>query len=326
MFCSKCGTALPEGAVFCHKCGTATAGGGSAAASPPPAKTIGAVNATELKCPSCGAPIKPKFGEAVISCEYCGGSVALGGDGWKEVNKHTLLALKLSAPDQVLALVRQHVNVGFLRRKTFEESKVTGPTLEFIPFWLLPVSTVTNYEYQAVATGIAASIGTSIAASAAASALGNALGGDSNRRRTVVVPAVVGPVVNPTRQATMSNTYEFPIVAVKALANYQPRDYRFDLGERTLFDPKAIPAGAQVRNGDLPEEVAQSRAKAWVAQLEAEAARKAHRSVSKLDTKVDVASGELLHAPIWSVTLERKGEQRLVLIDGHAGRVIPTVS
>lgn len=37
--------------------------------------------ATSLRCPSCAASITPKFGETIITCEYCGSTVTLGNIG-----------------------------------------------------------------------------------------------------------------------------------------------------------------------------------------------------------------------------------------------------
>ncbi len=39
---------------------------------------VAPTTATSLKCPSCAAPIAPKFGEMIITCEYCGSSITLG--------------------------------------------------------------------------------------------------------------------------------------------------------------------------------------------------------------------------------------------------------
>ncbi|MEM0129401.1 MAG: zinc ribbon domain-containing protein [Thermoplasmata archaeon] len=321
MFCIKCGAQLPDGAKFCLSCGAAVpagaAGGGGAGAAPssgpPPLAPAGV---QELKCPSCGAPLKPSFGEAVVTCDYCGSSVTLGGDGWKSISKHTMLTAKLTNPDEVLGLVRSHVNVGFLHRKDFEESKVSAPQLAMVPYWVLPVSATTNYQYQDVAVGVgatAASIGASML-------IGEAM--NQGRRNTVILPMMAGPAVNPTRQDTITGQYEFPVVAVRSMTVYQPKNYQFALTERGLFDKKLVPNGARTLNGDLSEDAARNSARALVTQLQSEEAHKRHRLVSNFQTQVDVSEGELLHAPIWSVTLERKGQTRTVLVDAHAGRVM----
>ncbi|MGA9839363.1 MAG: zinc ribbon domain-containing protein [Thermoplasmata archaeon] len=322
VYCMKCGTQLPEGAQFCFKCGTATPGSGGAAPAPAsaPAKTLGAAGIQELKCPACGAPIKPTFGEMVITCDYCGGSVTLGGDGWKEISKHSMLALKVVDRAAAIKAVHEFIDQGFFSRHAFEESKVVEEHLSYVPFWVMPASASTTYQYQAVATSVGATVGTI----AAGALLGSVLSG--NRGGVAVVPIFGGSVVNPNRSETISGQYEYPVVAVKAMTAYQPKDYQFALADRTFFDKKNIPDGTQILNGDLGEDAARHSAQAYVQQLQSEAAHKKHSMVSQLRTQVDISEGELLHVPIWYFQLDRKNEKTTVLIDGHAGRVIRTFS
>src|SRR5271166_1475120 len=110
--CPNCGTQLPDGSAFCYKCGTNIA---RVSQSPPAGGSttqqrsgpvIAPAGATALKCPSCGAPISPKFGEMVITCEYCGTGITLGNDGWKDIQKHTMLPMTITK-DQVEAKVTE---------------------------------------------------------------------------------------------------------------------------------------------------------------------------------------------------------------------------
>ncbi len=324
IYCVKCGTQLPDDAKFCAKCGTpiAAVGAGPAASSSPAASaapTIAAAGVSELKCPSCGAPIKPTFGDMVVTCDYCGSSVTLGGAGWKSIQKHTMLALKVTDPNAALATVRASMDQGLFHRHEFEQSKVVDTKLSYVPFWVVPVSASTTYQYQAAAASVGATLGTI----AAGEMLGGALGG--RRGGMTIIPIVGGPVVNPTRSETMSGKYEFPVIAVKALASYQPRDYQFQLAERSLFDKKAIPGTAAIVNGDVGEDSAQGSAKAFVEQLQSELAHKKHSMVSKLETKTEIAEGELLHVPIWTFQVEHKGQRQPFVVDGNASRVIRTV-
>lgn len=327
VFCTKCGTSLPDDAKFCAKCGAPITAPGSAGgapaggAAPATGPTLAPAGVQELKCPACGAPIKPVFGEMVITCDYCGGSVTLGGQGWKEISKHTMLPLKVADQAAALAVVRASLDQGLLHRHDFEESKVAEAKLSYIPFWVLPASASTTYQYQAVA----ASVGSTVGTMAAAELLGGVLGGRRGGG-TTIIPIMGGPVVNPNRSETISGQYEYPVIAVKAMAAYQPKDYQFSLAERALFDRKAIPDGTPILNGDLGEDAARSAASAHVQQLQSEAAHKKHSMVSKLETKVDISEGELLHVPIWYFQLERKGQKAIELVDGHAGRLIRTVA
>ncbi len=325
VFCVKCGASLPDGAQFCFKCGTPvpSAGGGGAApvAATSSVPSLGAAGVQELKCPSCGAQIHPVFGEMVISCDYCGGSVTLGGGGWKEISKHTMLPLTVTDRAAVLKAVQSYVDAGFFRRHEFEESKIVEEKLSYVPFWVVPASASTTYQYQAVATSVGATVGTM----AAGAVLGSFLGGRVGGGGTTVVPIFGGPVVNSNRSESISGQYEYPVVAVKAMTAYQPKNYTFGLADRTFFDKKGVPAGTPILNGDLGEDAAQHAARAYVQTLQSEAAHKKHSMVSKLQTDVEVSEAELLHVPIWYFQLEHKGVRSTVLIDGHAGKVIQTI-
>lgn len=331
IYCTKCGAQLPDDARFCSKCGATTApqgagaapsaGGPASATAPAASPTIAPSGAESLKCPTCGAPIKPEFGETVITCDYCGGSVSLGGAGWKNIQKHTMLPLKVADQNAALATVRAVVDAGLFHRHLFEESQIAEAKLQYVPYWLIPASASTTYTYQAVAATVGATVGTI----AAAELLGGALGGGRGRG-VAVIPILAGPVVTPTRTETISGQYEFPVVAVKSLTAFQPKDYQFQLTERTIFDRKAIPGGAPVLNGDLAEEAARSSAKALVEQLQSEIVHKKHSVVSNINSRVDISEGELLHAPVWYFSLEHKGTRSTVLIDANAGRVIHTAA
>ena len=325
-FCMKCGTQLPDGAQFCMKCGTPVgSASGAAAAAPaasapaPSASTIAPAGVQELKCPACGAPIKPTFGEMVITCDYCGGSVTLGGQGWKEISKHTMLTLAVTDRDAAMKIVQGYLDQGFLHRRFLEESKVVEEHLSFVPFWVIPASASTTYQFQAVATSVGATAGTV----AAGALLGNMLGG--RRGGSTVIPIMGGPVVNPNRSETISGQYEYPVVAVKAMSAYQPKDYQFSLADRTFFDKKSVPQGTTILNGDLGEDAAKFAAEAYVKQLQSEAAHQKHHMVSALQCQVQTSEGELLHAPVWYFRFDHKSENVTVLIDGHSGRVIRTM-
>lgn len=328
MYCPKCGTQLPDAAKFCYACGATVPGAGgapAAAAAPaaaPKAPTLAPAGAQALKCPNCGAPIHPTFGDMVLTCEYCGGSVSLGGDGWKQINKHSMLAAKVVQRDDALKIVHDHIEQGFFHRKDFEESTIAAEKLAFVPFWIIPTSATTNYTYQDVAIGV----GSTVASIAAAEVLGSALGGGRRRGGFMPFPVVTGPPVNPTRQDAIVGAYEYPVIAVKAMTQYQPKNYAFDLTDRTVFDRKQVPDSAQLLNGDIGEDAAQHAARAYVMQLQSDLAHKKHMMVSGLSCNVEISDGELLHVPVYTYTLERKGTRSVILVDAHGGRVMQVVA
>jgi double zinc ribbon protein len=332
MNCTQCGAALPPNARFCYACGAPAYNPAAPGAPPPPpppppatagtvttaagGPTIAPAGAQAIKCPNCGAPVHPTFGDMVITCDYCGSSVTLGGAGWKQIQKHTMLVAKMTSRDDALKLVQAFMDQGFLHRRAFEDSKIVEEKLSYVPFWIVPVAATTTYTYQDVAV----SVGSTVATMAASELLGSALTGN----RGTVVPIMTGPVVNPTRSATLSSNLEFPVVAAKGMTAYQPRNYAFNLTDRAIFDRKKIPDGAPVLNGDIGEDAAQHAAQVYVTQLQAEQAHRAHRMVSALKTDLQLSEAELLHVPIFYFLLEHKGARQPMLVDAQAARIMPT--
>ncbi len=120
----------------------------------------------------------------------------------------------------------------------------------------------------------------------------------------------------------MDANYNFPVVALKALTDYQPKDYQFDLEGRALFDMTKIPKSVKVLNGDIGEEVSKSQAKTLVDQLQSQKAHAKYHMIQRLTTESDVGDVELLHAPIWFARYDHKGKKIVLVIDANSGRVI----
>ena len=205
-----------------------------------------------------------------------------------------MLSPKITSAGLALAVVHAYLDQGFLHRKAFEESKVVEQKLSFVPFWVVPVAATTNYTYTDVAVGVGSTVGSI----AAAELLGSVLGG-GRQGGFVPIPVMIGSPVerDPGRTRSPART-DFPVVAVKGMTAYQPKDYQFALSERTFFDKKQIPEGAPVLNGDLGEDAAQHAARAYVMQLQTEAAHKRHHMVSGLTSNIQVSEAELVHVPI----------------------------
>jgi hypothetical protein len=337
MQCPQCGTPLPQNARFCFGCGANLSGmpapppppgapygypgmGGYGAPPPPPpppaaappVPTAAPTPPKDLRCPACGAPLQPEFGDSVITCQYCGGTVSLAGTGWKAVNRHTMLLPQLNDPEAALKIVKSVMNTGMFHGRRFEDSKVTEQKLQLVPYWIVPSSATTNYTYQDMVTAGAATVGSA----AIGSFVGNLFGGGGGST------FVAAPSVNATRQDQVTGSYQFPIVAVKGYAQYQPRNYQFNLDSRKLYKKDELPGGLAVLNGDLGEDAAQQAARAYVAQAQAEAAHKKHRMVNGLQTQVEVGDPELVHVPIWYFALDHKGQQMVVLVDANSSRVM----
>jgi DNA-directed RNA polymerase subunit RPC12/RpoP len=367
MNCPKCGAALPDDAAFCHKCGsrvnqtadmgqeTGGAGGSQygapapAASSAKPAQVVAPWGATSLKCPTCGAPLAPKFGEMVITCSYCGGSVTLGAQGWADIQKQTMLSLKIVSGDQVNSVIKPLMDKGLLHRHLQENSTQEELSLSYVPYWIVSVSARTTI----IAANVAAQVGQTATTAALFGimfgGMGGGFGGRGMGRRRIfggeVGTGTIGSfgggfMFSPIRAfgmgmgyggggygkaEQMDENYSFPVVALKALMEYQPRNYQFDLQGRTLFDITKLPKSMKVLNGDISEEVAKSQAKTLVDQLQSEKAHAKYHMIQQMQTESDVGDAELLHAPIWFARYDHKGKKVVLVIDANSGRVINSV-
>ena len=334
LFCPKCGSQLPDDAGFCLKCGFKVS---MMSAQPQtqanPQQVLAPTGATSLKCPSCGAPITPKFGEMMITCEYCGSSVSLGNEGWKSINKHTMLPVKISSQDQVMKEIHGLMDKGFLHRHLQESSTLAEVNLALVPYWLMPVSARTSL----VAVDMAAEAGSIATTAALAGIMGGALGG--GRRGGfggggLVTGMMLGTMMGggggfgggggTKRAYQMDNDYNFPIVGLKALTDYQPKDYQFNLADRVIFDETKV-KGMKVLNGDIGEDIAKSQAKTLVDQLQSQKAHEAHHMIQQISTESDVGEAELLHAPVWFARYDHKNGKIVLVIDGNSGGVINSI-
>ncbi len=364
MICQTCGAQLPDDASFCYKCGTkvnAPASGAQPAqvGSPAPrpsgapssqkqGQIIAPSGVTSIKCPNCGAPISPKFGEMVITCEYCGSGITLGTQGWSNIQKQTMLPLKIADAAGVDAIIRPLMDKGLLHRHLEENSTQEEMSLSYVPYWIVSVSARTTV----VATNEAAQIGQTATTAALMGVILGGMGGGfggggargGGRRRafdlagTGMSRLLGGGVAlgrfsafgmgmgygggGMRRTEQMDANYNFPVIALKALTEYQPRDYLFDLADRTLFDIAKLPKSIKILNGDISEDVARSQAKTLVDQLQSAKAHAKYHMIQQINTQSDVGDVELLHAPIWFARFDHKGNKIILVVDANSGRVI----
>jgi hypothetical protein len=123
----------------------------------------------------------------------------------------------------------------------------------------------------------------------------------------------------------MDMNYNFPVIALKALTDYQPREYQFNLDGRELFDISKLPKDVKILNGDISEEVAKSQAKTLVDQLQSQKAHAKYHMIQSIHTDSDVGDVELLHAPIWFSKFDHKGNKIVLVIDANSGSIINSV-
>lgn len=324
MFCPKCGTKQESNS------GGSTAGGGAQVATEKSNQQIlASPSVQELKCPGCGAPIKPQFGEMVITCEYCGTTVSLVNEGWKNIKKHTMLPITVATQDQAMSHLKNTMDHGMLRRHLEEKSKLDTLNLGYIPYWIVPVSARTNYT----AVDAAAEIGTLAATAAIMGLAGGGFGGGGRGRGGLGVGLIEGTMVGGMmggnqgniRAYTLNENYNYPVVASKAMVQYQPRDYAFNLSKRVQFDSDKVAKGIKILNGDVSEDSAEHIAKTNVDQIQTEKVHKQHHMIRSINSQSDVSEPELMHVPVWFAKFDYKKEKIVLVVDGSSGGLINSI-
>ncbi len=326
---------MPDNAEFCFKCGARVTGDGdhnnqqNSGTSPDERTVIASTGVTELKCPGCGAPIKPVAGESLVTCEYCGTSVSLGNQGWKNVSRHTMLNLTVLDTDAVRAIIRKALDRGLMERHLFEESKEESLTISYIPYWIVPGSANSNYKYL----DVAAEVGTMAMDTAIMGVAGDAMGGGRGGGMGgglfdgMMIGGMMGGAMggnNAIRGGTYSHNYEYPVLAIKEDSHLQPQGYAFKLDQRVDFDQTKVSKSIKVLNGDVDEDTSKQLAKSLISQDQERAIRTQHHHLEALQTQVDPGTPELLHVPVWQAKYSHKKREYWIVLDGSDGAVMRT--
>ena len=334
LFCNKCGRQLPDGSVFCNFCGAqqgvipqpggAAAAPGVAAQGAPgqpynPAAPVQQVvpppMPQNLKCNSCGAPLKPSSGLALVVCAYCGAATTIGSGGAAQViQKHFMLASSIGQ-EQALNAGGQWLNKGILRRKVAEKSDLGNTVLKYVPYWVVPTTIVADYQgtrgsgvaqMRAETTGKKILGGALFALTAAAAA---------NQNRNV--PSQIVRV-----RDRIQVSRNIPVVAVRGYNKYQPEGgYEFNEAAKINFD-KRQSGGAEVMDGDVTEGEAKQLAGGQAQKVAEREAKKRVDSLESIQVYPTMTDGELLHVPVWFVEYQFKGKPMFIAIDGNSGHVM----
>src|SRR2546426_9459439 len=182
------------------------------------------------------------------------------------IQKQTMLPLTIPSTNEISSLVKSMMDRGMLHRHLQESSTLEKMTLSVVPYWLVNVSARTSI----IATNMVAE-GATVATTAALIGVMAGMGG-GRRGGFGAAPLLGGTMLGSMmgsgirgsgqkKAIQMDQNYNFPIIALKALTQYQPRDYQFAIQGRTLFDISQYPKGIKVLNGDISEDAAKYQAK-----------------------------------------------------------------
>jgi hypothetical protein len=271
-----------------------------------------------LKCNSCGAPLKPSSGLALVVCAYCGAATAMGSGGAAQViQKHFMLASTIGQ-DQALNQGGQWLNKGILRRKVAEKSDLGNTVLKFVPYWVVPTTIVADYQ---------GTRGSGVAQMRSESTAGKVLGGalfalqaasvaNQNQRGRNVQPQIVRV------RDRIQISKNIPVVAVRGYNKYQPEGgYEFNEAAKVNFD-KRQSGGAEVMDGDVTEAEAKQLAGGQAQKIAEREAKKRVDTLESIQVYPTMTDGELLHVPVFFVEYQFKGKPMFIAIDGNSGHVM----
>jgi hypothetical protein len=268
-----------------------------------------------------------------------------------------MLTLKVATVDEMNSIITPMMDKGLLHRHLHEDSKQEEMSLTYVPYWIVSVSarttvTAANETAQIAQTATTAALMGVIFGGMAGGFGGGGRGGGfggGGRRRLFEGGVGTGGLLTGAfglgqmrimafgmgmgmgrgggmrRTEQMDANYNFPVIALKALTDYQPRDYQFDLEGRELFDISKLPKNVKILNGDVSEEVAKSQAKTLVDQLQSQKAHAKYHMIQSIQTVSDIGDVELLHVPVWFSKFDHKGHKIVLVIDANSGRVINSV-
>lgn len=290
----------------------------------PPAAVPGPLP-TSLRCNSCGAPLNPASGMALIVCDYCGAVTTMGTAGAQVFQKHFMLDSRI-ANEQALDVGGKWLNKGLFRRKVAERSDLGQVVLKYVPYWIIPTQVVADFQGTKGSGAGAVVHGTTRgqkAAGAASLALGILAAASAANRAG---PAARGVTVQQAQVIRVRDriqlSYNIPIVAVRGYTKFQPDDgFQFNIEAKRPFDKRAT-GGLEVMSGDVAEAEAKGQAAALAQKFAEREAKRRVDTLESIQVYPTTYDGELLHAPVWFMEYAHKGKNMFILIDSHSGQVM----
>jgi hypothetical protein len=129
-----------------------------------------------------------------------------------------------------------------------------------------------------------------------------------------IAPAIV-------KEGTIEKEYEWLVLARKA-TDFPTKDYHVPLEGKVPFDFRRIEGFAKVLNSEIDKDEGVESAKVQIEELHRFLAQQDIDKIIEMKTDFSVEQVVYLHAPVWFVKYEYKGEVYQLLADGATGTVI----
>jgi len=133
-----------------------------------------------------------------------------------------------------------------------------------------------------------------------------------------VFERLVPPVV---KEGKIEKKYNWLVLARKA-AEFPTREYDVPLEGKIPYDFRKIERFAKVLNSEMDELEAVELAKQQIEGHHQFLAKQDVDKIIEMKSQISMGDAVYLHAPIWFITYEYKGERYNIILDGATGAVI----
>jgi hypothetical protein len=124
-----------------------------------------------------------------------------------------------------------------------------------------------------------------------------------------------------TKEGKIEKNYNWLVLARKA-TDFPTREYDVPLEGKVPYDFRKIEGFARVLNSEMEKDEAIDAAKQQIENLHEFLAKEDVDRIIEINTNIDIGDTVYLHAPIWFIVYEYKGQRYRLLLDGATGSVI----
>jgi len=269
-------------------------------------------------CTNCGAPFNVTQEDLIITCRYCGFTMAVATR--EEIKKHSMLENRLFA-QQAVEAAQKYMDKGILRVGVSKDASITNVKLRYVPFWVCSANANTFFG-GVTGSGIMGEIH-----QAQEAVTDKRAGGLKKFGKLVLAGAKAYAETQQKDRAprrvsySFSNNYIWPTLARRTMIS-EINYYDVPAARKIPFDVGKIPSDAEFLNIELSEEEAKTALRSEVEAKERLIASGKVDTLETCNTTVVLGEAELVHAPVWFVHYALKGENYVIAVDGCEGKVL----
>jgi len=124
-----------------------------------------------------------------------------------------------------------------------------------------------------------------------------------------------------TKDGKIEKKYNWLVLGRKA-TDFPTREYEVPLEGKVQYDFKKIEGFAKVLNSEVEKDEAAEIARQQIESLHRFQIQQEVDKIIEMKTEYEIGDAVYLHAPVWLIVYEYKGERYRILMDGATGTVI----